>query len=152
MRPESIDQVIPAIVEHDAVSNHTFEAQRLLREMGFASEVYARIIGPGCAGRVRPLAELPSGPAEADRRWVLYQSSIGSPAAEAFAAHPGRKLLDYHNITPAALIERWAPWVRDEVELGRRQLAARVCGWSGSPWDRRVAPHFSANFSRLTSW
>jgi glycosyltransferase involved in cell wall biosynthesis len=123
MRPEAIDQVIPAIVEHDAVSNHTFEAQRLLREMGFSSEIYARIIGPGCDRRVRPLGELPSGPAEADRRWALYQSSIGSPAAEAFAAHRGRKLLDYHNITPAPLVERWLPPLGDESRLGRRQLA-----------------------------
>ena len=123
MRPEAIDQVIPAIVEHDAVSNHTFEAQRLLRQLGFASEIFARIIGPGCDGRVRPLAELPTGPSAGDRRWVLYQSSIGSPAADAFAAFPGRKLLDYHNITPAALVERWLPPLGDETRLGRRQLA-----------------------------
>lgn len=122
MRPEAIDQVIPAIVEQDAVSNHTFEAQRLLREMGFSSEIYARIVGPGCDGRVRPLDELPQ---HGDgRQWVLYQSSIGSPAADVFARHPGRKLLDYHNITPAALVERWLPPLGDETRLGRTQLAA----------------------------
>ena len=54
-RPQRIDQVIPSIVEHDAVSNHTFEAQRLLREMGFESEIYALVIGPGCRGP-RPAA------------------------------------------------------------------------------------------------
>lgn len=121
MRPEAIHQVIPAIVEHDAVGNHTFEAQRLLRELGFASEIYARIIGPGCDGRVRPLAELPG---DGEREWLLYQSSIGSPAADAFAQHPGRKLLDYHNITPAPLVERWLPPLGDESRLGRRQLAS----------------------------
>lgn len=120
-RPERIDQVIPAIVEHDAVSNHTFEAQRLLREMGLGSEIYARIIGPGCAGRVRPIEELSS--SDAERQWLLYQSSIGSPAAEVFAHHRGRKLLDYHNITPAELVERWIPPLGAEARLGRRQLA-----------------------------
>lgn len=120
--PDRIDQVIPAIVEHDAVSNHTFEAQRLLREMGFASEIYARIVGPGCDGRVRPLEELSRG---ADgRQWLLYQSSIGSPAAEVFAAHEGTKLIDYHNITPPGLVERWLPPLGDEARLGRVQLAA----------------------------
>lgn len=119
-RPDRIDQIIPSIVEHDAVSNHTFEAQRLLREMGFASEIYARIIGPGCDGRVRSLAELPI---DADHRWLLYQSSIGSPAAEVFARGRGHKLLDYHNITPAHLVERWIPPLGEEARLGRAQLA-----------------------------
>ena len=120
-RPERIDQVIPAIVEHDAVSNHTFEAQRLLREMGFGSEIYARIIGPGTEGRVRPLAELPT--LGNGRQWVLYQHSIGSPAVEALTTHPGRKLLDYHNVTPAPLVERWIPPLGLESRLGRIQLA-----------------------------
>lgn len=119
-RPDRIDQVIPAIVEHDAVSNHTFEAQRLLRELGFDSEIYARIVGPGCEGRVLPLAQLRS--VEPERHWLLYQSSIGSPTADAFAAHPGRKLLDYHNITPASLVERWLPPLGAEARLGREQL------------------------------
>ncbi|MDA8291275.1 MAG: glycosyltransferase family 4 protein [Actinomycetota bacterium] len=120
--PVRIDQVIPAIVEHDAVSNHTFEAQRLLRGMGFASEIYARIVGPGCEGRVHPIEELPRRAEEGE--WLLYQCSIGSPAADVFAARPGTKLLDYHNITPAHLVERWIPPLGDETRLGRAQLAA----------------------------
>ncbi|HLI15909.1 MAG TPA: glycosyltransferase [Acidimicrobiales bacterium] len=118
--PVRIDQVIPAIVEHDAVSNHTFAAQRLLRSLGYASDVFARIIGPGCAGRVRPLEELEV--TDPDRHWLCYQHSIGSPAAEVFARHPGRKLLDYHNVTPAHLVERWLPPLADEARLGRAQL------------------------------
>jgi len=122
--PTRIDQVIPAIVEHDAVSNHTFEAQRLLQEMGFSSEIYARIIGPGCDGRVKPLDDL-----DGDRsRWLLYQSSIGSPAAEVFARHGAHKLLDYHNITPADLVERWLPPLGAETRLGRAQLERLASG------------------------
>ncbi|MDA8296634.1 MAG: glycosyltransferase family 4 protein [Actinomycetota bacterium] len=120
-RPERIDQIIPAIVEHDAVSNHTFEAQRLLRSMGFVSEIYARILGPGVEGRVHPLAELPQ--LAGDRQWLLYQHSIGSPAADAFVRHQGRRLLDYHNVTPAHLVERWIPPLGVESRLGRVQLA-----------------------------
>jgi glycosyltransferase involved in cell wall biosynthesis len=120
--PGRIDQIIPAIVEHDAVSNHTFEAQRLLRGLGFDSDVYARIIGPGCEGRVLPLTDLDATPGAGSARWLLYQSSIGSPAAEVFAAHGGAKLLDYHNITPAHLVERWLPPLGEETRLGRAQL------------------------------
>lgn len=120
MRPTRIDQIIPSIVEHDAVSNHTFSCQRLLRELGFDSEVYAHILGPGTEGRVRPLSQFSSG---AEDHWVLYQCSIGSPAAEVFRRHRGRKLLDYHNISPTELVERWLPPLGAETRLGRRQLA-----------------------------
>ncbi len=119
-RPARIDQVIPSIIEHDAVSNHTFVAQILLREMGFVSEIYASIIGPGCAGRVHPLDELPM--VEDGSQWILYQCSIGGPTGDVVARHPGRKLLDYHNITPAPLVERWLPPLGEESRLGRRQL------------------------------
>lgn len=120
-RPKRIDQIIPSIIEHDAVSNHTFGAQRLLQKMGFVSEIYARILGPGVEGRVHQLDELE---VHGDgSQWMLYQCSIGSPAAEVFRSHPGRKLLDYHNITPDDLVERWLPPLGAETRLGREQLA-----------------------------
>ena len=120
-RPVRIDQVIPSIVERDAVSHHTLEAQRVLHSMGFVSEIYACSMGPGLAGRVHPLSELPR--ERSERQWVCYQASIGSPAADAVASHPGLKLVDYHNISPFELIERWMPHLGGEVRLGRRQLA-----------------------------
>lgn len=113
--------MIPSIIEHDAVSNHTFEAQRLLRELGFDSEIYAQTLGPGVEGRVRPIGELAE--FASATRWLLYQCSIGAPVAERFASDPGRKLLDYHNITPAELVEEWIPPLAEESRLGRRQLA-----------------------------
>jgi glycosyltransferase involved in cell wall biosynthesis len=119
-RPVRIDQVIPSIVERDAVSHHTLEAQRVLHSMGFVSEIYACSMGPGLAGRVHPLSELPRH--EPDRQWVCYQASIGSPAADAVVSHPGLKLVDYHNISPSDLVERWMPQLGAELRLGRRQL------------------------------
>jgi glycosyltransferase involved in cell wall biosynthesis len=88
--------------------------------MGFISEIYACTMGPGLAARVHPLRELPR--ERADRQWVCYQASIGSPAADAVAAHPGLKLVNYHNISPAELVERWMPHLGEEVRLGRKQL------------------------------
>ncbi|MHB1986746.1 MAG: glycosyltransferase [Acidimicrobiales bacterium] len=121
-RPSRIDQVIPSIVERDAVSHHTLEAQRVLRSLGFVSEIYSVTMGPEMAGRVHPISELPRD--GGGRQWICYQGSIGSPAADVFAAHPARKLLDYHNITPAELVDKWMPSLGEEVRLGREQLAA----------------------------
>ncbi|HUY06479.1 MAG TPA: glycosyltransferase [Acidimicrobiales bacterium] len=119
--PHRIDQIIPSIIEHDAVSNHTFSAQRLLHEMGFVGDIYASTLGPGVEGRVRPLAEFV--PDRDPSHWVMYQCSIGSRAAEIFAMHQGIKLLDYHNITPEDLVKRWLPPLGQEIQLGREQLA-----------------------------
>ena len=56
-------------------------------------------------------------------RWLLYQSSIGSPVYDILAARPEPKLVNYHNITPAHLLREWEPNVGYEVALGRTQLA-----------------------------
>jgi glycosyltransferase involved in cell wall biosynthesis len=120
-RPIRVDQVIPSIVERDAVSHHTLEAQQVLRSMGFVSEIFARDVGPGLAGRVRPLAELPS--EGGGRQWICYQLSIGSPAAEPVLRHPGPKIVNYHNITPSDLVDRWMPFLGEEVRLGREQMS-----------------------------
>jgi glycosyltransferase involved in cell wall biosynthesis len=137
-----IDQVIPAIIEHDAVSNHTFEAQRLLLEMGYDSEIYASIIGPGTEGRVRPITELPDG----GREWLLYQCSIGSPVAERVMAHRGPTMLDYHNITPAHLVERWIPPLGEESRLGRAQLVRLASSVRGSFADSQFNADELASF------
>ena len=152
-RPTRIDQIIPSIVEHDAVSNHTFGAQRLLRSMGFCSEIYSNNIGPGLDGAVEPLgrlARLGDG-----SQWVLYQSSIGSPAAKVFAAHPGPKILDYHNITPAELVERWLPPLAAEARLGRAQLQelAPLVGYAiaDSPFNARELQGYGYARTRVVS-
>lgn len=141
--------MIPSIIEHDAVSNHTFEAQRLLRELGFESEIYARTLGPGVEGRVRPVSEL--GEHASVQRWLLYQCSIGSPVAELFADDPGRKLVDYHNITPAELVEKWIPPLGEESRLGRRQLAmlAPVVGASIADSDFNAAELVEFGFKNV---
>jgi glycosyltransferase involved in cell wall biosynthesis len=120
VRPVRFDQVIPSIVERDAVSHHTLEAQRVLRSMGFVSDVFALNVGPGLAGRVRPIAELPR--EAGGGQWLCYQASIGSPAADVVMSHPAPRIVNYHNITPSDLVDRWMPYLGEEVRLGRRQL------------------------------
>jgi glycosyltransferase involved in cell wall biosynthesis len=137
-RPVRIDQIIPSIVERDAVSHHTLEAQRVLHSLGFVSEIYACNMGPGMAGRVRRIDELPR--EDSEHQWVCYQSSIGSPAADVFGSHPGFKLIDYHNISPVELVERWMPHLGEEVRQGREQLVALAplveAGFADSEFNR----------------
>jgi len=115
-----IDQVIPTLASRDAIGGHVMQLRDLLRSRGYASDIFygnassdrfdegfpiTRIGDPSSAGRV-----------------LLYQLSIGSGAADIFRDRPERKFVNYHNITPADLVEAWIPAVGEEVRWGRAQL------------------------------
>jgi L-malate glycosyltransferase len=91
-----------------------------LRHVGIDSDIFYGSFTPDVQHEGRSVTEL--GRAGRDR-WLLYQSSIGSPVYDIFAARAEPKLVNYHNITPASLLCDWEPNVGYEVALGRTQLA-----------------------------
>ena len=121
-RPERIDQVVHVLAGHDAIGTHVLHLRTLLRSMGFASDVYAGATQPEVADEALPVEALPA--TTRPGTWLVFHHSIGTPVAEAVLHRQEPMILDYHNITPASLVRRWAPWVRAELELGREQLVA----------------------------
>jgi glycosyltransferase involved in cell wall biosynthesis len=115
-----VDQVIPSLASRDAIGVHTINLRDGLRAAGVDSDIFYGSFTPDVAHEGRPVTEL--GRAGRDR-WLLYQSSIGSPVYDILAARPEPKLVNYHNITPAYLLRDWEPNVGYEVALGRTQLA-----------------------------
>jgi glycosyltransferase involved in cell wall biosynthesis len=115
-----VDQVIPSLASRDAIGVHALALTEGLRAAGVDSDIFYGTCTPDMADVGRPVAQLGRG---APRRWLLYQSSIGSPVFDILAARDEPKLVNYHNITPAALLEDWEPAVAYEVSLGRVQLA-----------------------------
>jgi glycosyltransferase involved in cell wall biosynthesis len=118
--PVRVDQVIPSLASRDAIGVHTISLRDGLRAAGIDSDIFYGSFTPDVQHEGRPVTEL--GRAGRDR-WLLYQSSIGSPVYDILAARPERKLVNYHNITPAHLLRDWEPNVGYEVALGRTQLA-----------------------------
>jgi L-malate glycosyltransferase len=114
-----VDQVVPSLASRDAIGVHTLALTKALREAGYQSDIYYGTCTPDVLSLAHPVVEL--GRATKDR-WLLYQSSIGSPVYDIVAARPEPKLVNYHNITPASLLELWEPNVGYEVRLGRAQL------------------------------
>ena len=114
-----VDQIIPALFERDAVGVHTLALTEALRQGGFDSDIYYGSCTPAMAKVGHPIVKL--GRTGRDR-WLLYQSSIGSPIFDILFARSEPKLVNYHNITPADLIAPWEPKVGYEVGLGRAQL------------------------------
>ena len=115
-----VDQVIPSLASRDAIGVHTLNLRNGLRAAGIDSDIYYGSHTQDVQAEGRPVIEL--GRASRDR-WLLYQASIGSPVYDILAARAEPKLVNYHNITPAALLRDWEPAVAYEVALGRTQLA-----------------------------
>ncbi len=113
-----VHQLVPTITPRDAVGNHTFRLREILRSMGYSSDIFAMFRHGEVAGDTYLADQLPS-----DAHAVIYQFSIGSPLAERWARHPGRRLVNYHNITPVELVGRWDGLLDAEVRLGRQQMA-----------------------------
>ncbi len=115
-----IDQVLPSLASRDAIGVHALALASALRAAGVESEIYYGSCTPDVAELGRPITELGRG---AKDRWLLYHLSIGSPIFDALSARGEPKLVNYHNITPAELIDGWAPQVTHEAAVGRAQLA-----------------------------
>jgi L-malate glycosyltransferase len=118
--PVRVDQVIPSLASRDAIGVHTINLRDGLRAAGIDSDIYYGSFTPDVQHEGRPVTEL--GRVGRDR-WLLYQSSIGSPVYDILAARNEPKLVNYHNITPAPLLRDWEPNVAYEAALGRTQLA-----------------------------
>ncbi len=115
-----IDQVIPALASRDAIGGHTMQLRDLLRSRGYRSDIYYGNASADRLGDGMPVNRL--GDHSSNGRVLLYQLSIGSGVADVFRQRRERKFVNYHNITPADLVEAWIPTVGEEVRRGRAQL------------------------------
>jgi glycosyltransferase involved in cell wall biosynthesis len=94
----------------------------LLREWGVEGGMHAALAGPAAPAEVAPLAQL--GAAHDDIVLIHYSGWIAGMAA--LLELPQRKILVYHNITPAKYFWAVHPVVAVVCELGREKLPAMV--------------------------
>lgn len=116
-----LHQVIIGAVPGDAIADQAFLIRRWLREMGFASEIFAEFVHPALTNQVRPVATCHPAPGE---HRLIYHHSIGSPVAERLMALPLRLVMIYHNITPVEFLVSVDAALAQQMEDGRRQLLA----------------------------
>jgi glycosyltransferase involved in cell wall biosynthesis len=104
----------------DAIGNHIRALRGLIRQWGYASDVYAQYIHEGLSREARFYTRYRdvSDPANV----VLFHFSIGSEVTSFFAGLPDRKVLVYHNITPAEYFVGVNARVADRCRRGRWEL------------------------------
>ncbi|WAM23583.1 glycosyltransferase [Myxococcus sp. NMCA1] len=118
----AIHQVLPRLAWGDAVGNQVRYLQGLLRRWGHSSEIYAEAWDDACKDQVRPVRDYER---EADHNAVLLvHHSFESRLVPRIAKSPGRKVLVYHNVTPARLFEGFERKVAAACDAARGELLA----------------------------
>lgn len=117
-----IHQLIPGLSVGDAVTNHALEIQKILRGMGIPSELFSvpRHVSPHLKKVGHDYRE--HAPLSSPKNGVIYHFSIGSELSQYFQQLPDKKVMIYHNITPAKYFRGLNDQKALDVEEGRKQL------------------------------
>jgi len=120
----AVHQLLPDFAFGDAIGAITLQTQAMLRELGFASEIYADVIDERRLHAARRAEQLQDDLRDGDA--VVYHLSIGSRLAYTVAALDVPVMILYHNITPPAYYQSTNPRVAVRLQQGREELAMLV--------------------------
>jgi glycosyltransferase involved in cell wall biosynthesis len=117
-----VNQWVPAAHRGDAIGDSARHVRDLLRQLGHRSELYALSIDDDLSNDVRPFDD-----PEAKRGdLTIFHYALPSPMTDAFASLSGGRILQYHNVTPAAFFAPYDPHLFRLAALGRGELATLV--------------------------
>lgn len=91
-------QIIPTLAYGDAVGNDTLAIKKVLKDMGYKTQIYAESIVPPLNSRVALDIKELQGLREEDV--IIYHLSTGTQLNFDLAKYICRKIVIYHNITP----------------------------------------------------
>jgi glycosyltransferase involved in cell wall biosynthesis len=117
-----VNQWVPAAHKGDAIGDSARRVRDLLRDMGHDSDIFAMTIDDVLKDDVRPFGDA------AARRGdlTIFHYALPSPMTSAFAALGHGRVLQYHNVTPAAYFAPYDPALFRLASLGRQELATLV--------------------------
>lgn len=113
-----VHQILSDFHPGDAIGNETILIQKIFRESGYESEVF-------CKNHHHSLSahQYNEYPRDIERnRILIYHHSIGSDIAEFIKDLPDKKMMIYHNITPAHFFAGINEHLFYLLEKGRQEL------------------------------
>ena len=117
-----INQWVPAAHRGDAIGDSARRVRDMLREAGHDSELYALTIDDDLRDDVRRFDD----PNARLGHVTIFHFALPSPMTEPFASLQGVRILQYHNITPAAFFAPYDAGLFRLAALGRQELASLV--------------------------
>ncbi len=119
MKINSIHQFAFACSAGSGVTNSLFYVQKLLRELGFESQIFSSSIPPDLQDVIFPASAIEDDPDAI----LMVHHCLGYDDVDWLFALAMRKIMVYHNITPPELLPEGSELQRYAV-LGREQLQA----------------------------
>jgi glycosyltransferase involved in cell wall biosynthesis len=113
-----INQWVPAAHKGDAIGNSARRVRDILRSAGHTSDLFALTIDGDLRDEVRPFSH-PDAPRG---EITIFHFAVPSPMTRAFASLDGIRVLQYHNITPAAFFAPYDAGLFRLAALGREEL------------------------------
>ena len=120
MRSVAVHQLVSGFGQGDAISNEAVALRNICRDLKFASEIYAPAdsIAPDSTAECHAIEDYRQKASDV----VIYHYSIASAATETFLASPARKVLIYHNITPAEFYTPFDAAIAEQLDRARAGL------------------------------
>ena len=117
-----IDQLLAGFMPGDAISNYALEIRKLVRSWGCQSDIFVHPSNVDDRARhlCRPISEHKE--LSSPGNILIYHFSIGSNATGYFRTVPDRRVIIYHNITPARYFDVILPETAGFLREGREQL------------------------------
>lgn len=109
-----------ATFEPGAIGNELVEAQKVLREAGYESEIFTEFGHESYTGNWRHYTEYAKNASDDDV--LVYHMAIGSNVADWLLDRPERIVLRHHNITPVDFYSPWPDANTYGMAWGREQL------------------------------
>jgi L-malate glycosyltransferase len=132
-----VNQWVPAAHTGDAIGDSARRVRGLLRGMGHDSELFALTIDDTLKDDVRPFDD----PAARRGDVTILHYALPSAMTAAFASLDSGRVLQYHNVTPAAYFAPYDPALFRLASLGRQELATLAgrtdVGLGDSDFNRR---------------
>jgi glycosyltransferase involved in cell wall biosynthesis len=117
-----VNQWVPAAHRADAIGDSARRMRGMLRQLGHQSDIYALTIDDELQSDVLAFTD-----ESATRGDVtIFHYALPSPMTEAFASLKGGRVLQYHNVTPAAFFAPYDPVLFRLASLARQELSTLV--------------------------
>ena len=118
----TVNQWIPAAHQGDAVGDSARRVRDLLRRRGYEADIFALSVDAELTDEIRPFAD----PAARTGDITVLHFAVPSPMTEALTTLRGRRVLQYHNITPAHFFAPYDATIFRIAALGRTELRSLV--------------------------
>jgi glycosyltransferase involved in cell wall biosynthesis len=119
-----VNQWVPAAHRGDAIGDHTRAARDLFRRWGHESDIFAIQIDPDLGHEIRPWTD----PAARRGDVTILHFAVPSAMSAEFARLRGRRVLQYHNVTPPKFLAPFSAALARMCAEGRSELAGLAGG------------------------